>query len=429
MGRKEISDKLDLKRAEMRKIQDRAMGMDNPEELRAINGQLEKMLVDVRGLEDQLSKAGEEIDTRQETRSAGPVGFKQIVGTFFSGPNTRSAKQGMEANMDNTEITKVMEQRGADLKDRKPVTIAFSETVEERAVTLASGTLINPKQYANNMNESGNEVSGIIDIVNSIPLQGGESYSQGFVVGYGEGDYTTETGDYTNADPVVDYVEIGKAKITAYCEMTDEAAKLPNVMYQAMVSKNIRESIRKKIAKQIIAGPGGANALTGIFSAPVNVIPLASDIEVSEIDADTLDLIAMQYGGDEEVAGDCVLILNKLDLAAFAAIRDANGKKLYTIKKAGNTGTISSEGTFEIPYYINSICPALSAAATVAGTYCMAYGKPASYEMPVFSPLMVEESRDFKFKSGHICYRGAVWCGGNVAMYKGFARIKKVAAV
>jgi hypothetical protein len=48
--------------------------------------------------------------------------------------------------------------------------------------------------------------------------------------------------------------------------------------------------------------------------------------------------------------------------------------------------------------------------------------------MPVFSPLTIEESRDYKFKSGQIAYRGVVWAGGNVAAYKGFIRIKKVAA-
>jgi hypothetical protein len=70
-----------------------------------------------------------------------------------------------------------------------------------------------------------------------VPLISGNAYSKGFVVGYGEGDYTTEEADYTNADPTFDYVEIGKAKITAYAEMTDESMKLPDAMYQAELLK------------------------------------------------------------------------------------------------------------------------------------------------------------------------------------------------
>jgi hypothetical protein len=137
----------------------------------------------------------------------------------------------------------------------------------------------------------------------------------------------------------------------------------------------------------------------------------------------------MNYGGDEEVEGDACLILNKKDLAVFAALRSSDGKRIYTIKKNGNTGTISSDGSFDIKFIINSACPALSLAETQENTYCMAYGKMVAYELPIFSELTVEESRDFKFKSGHVCYRGSVWIGGNVAMYKGFTRIKKIKAL
>lgn len=226
-------------------------------------------------------------------------------------------------------------------------------------------------------------------------------------------------------------MEVGKAKITAYTEITDEAQKLPNIDYLALVVKNVRIAIRKKITRQILIGAGGTNALTGIFNAPVNVIPLASDIKISAIDEDTLDTIVFGYGGDEDVEGGAYLILNKLDLAAFSAVRLSDGKKAYKIKleTGGNAGTISSEDSFEVPFIINSAAPALSAAGTVVDTYCMAYGKLMAYEMPVFSQLTIEESRDFKFKTGQIAYRGAIWAGGNVTSYKGFARIKKVAAV
>jgi HK97 family phage major capsid protein len=120
--------------------------------------------------------------------------------------------------------------------------------------------------------------------------------------------------------------------------------------------------------------------------------------------------------------------LSKRDLAAFAAVRDAEGRKLYTITPRGNTGTISSAGSFNVPYIINSAAPALSDSATATGTYCMAYGIPANYEMPIFSNLTVEESRDYKFRTGQIAYRGVIWAGGNTAKHKGFIRVKKVAA-
>ena len=58
----------------------------------------------------------------------------------------------------------------------------------------------------------------------------------------------------------------------------------------------------------------------------------------------------------------------------------------------------------------------------------MEYVSLSSYELPFFSPLEIEESRDYKFKQGIIAYRGDVIVGGTVSKYKGFVRIKKKVA-
>ena len=367
-------------------------------------------------------EAGDDDDKDPEKRSAeGDPEKRNIMGAYASGTSVQERKKQ----------TEVFEQRGASLRDSKAIEVPMVETEEERALTVGSSNLVVQKKYSNTLANTFNEVSGLIDNVAAVPLMGGESYTKAFEVSFDEGDYTTETGAYTDGDPVTDYVEIGKAKITAYSEITDEAQKLPNLDYQALVVKNIRIAIRKKITKQIILGAGGSNAITGIFNAPTKVIPTATDLEVSAIDIDTLDDIVFGYGGDEDVEGSAGLILSKADLAAFAATRMTDGKKAYkiTLATGGNMGSISSEGSFQVPFIINSACPALSAAATAADTYCMAYGKFQTYEMPVFSQLTVQESKDFKFSTGQVAYRGSVWAGGNVASYKGFIRVKKVAAV
>jgi HK97 family phage major capsid protein len=321
----------------------------------------------------------------------------------------------------------VMEQRGSELKAGRAITIPMQEIQETRATTISSGQLIVEKKYSQTMNETSGEVSSTIDVVNSEILLGGESYTKGFVKGYGEAGVVGEKDDYTETDPNFDYVTMNKVKITAYCEITDEARKLPNINYSQYIIKNVQTAVRKKISRMIIAG-NGTNSLVGIFNAPENVIPVSSDLNISAIDADTLDDIVFGYGGDEELEGVATLFLSKKDLAAFAAVRDAEGRKLYTITPRGNTGTISSAGSFNVPYIINSAAPALSASTTANGKYCMAYGIPNNYEMPIFSDLVVEESRDYKFRSGQIAFRGAIWAAGNTAAYKGFIRVKKVAA-
>ncbi|PKM84578.1 MAG: phage major capsid protein [Firmicutes bacterium HGW-Firmicutes-11] len=422
-------------RARMREVREekatfikKADASDDVSEIRAINAKLD-------GLNDEYGKLEEQLydflEAGIEQRSGSPIGQIQILGTYgmatAKNQKIKNERAG-ENHMNMTpEVRAKFEQLGSELKERKAASFEIDE-MELRAVTVASGDLVVPTHTSNTLAPAFNEVSALIDAVKAVPLPGGEAYEKGFVVSYGEGDYTDETSDYTAAEPTFDYVQIGKAKITAYAEMTDEAAKLPNVQYAIEVKKAIMQAIRKKISRQIVAGAGGPNALTGIFNAPENVIPAASDIEISKIDVDTLDNLVLAYGGDEEIEGDAFLILSKADLAAFAAIRDAEGNKIYKIKKtSGATGIISSDGTFETPYVLNSACPALTATETDAGTLCMAYGKLAAYEMPLFSQLTVEESRDFKFKSGHIAFRGSVWTGGNVAMYRGFVRIKKKA--
>lgn len=425
MNKKQLLALIAKKEARKTELNTKASASEDVKELRSINTELETLngeIVELRSIADSLPDEPEfrsEAKPGENTEQRGAAGEMNPIGTYVMG----------QANEErNKELEKKFETRGADLKSKKAVTFEIDEVPELRAVSMGASNLVAQTKYSNTLNDTFNQVSSTIDLVNAVPLMGGEAYEKGFVVGYGEGDYTTETGNYNETDATFDYVSINKAKITAYTEMSDEAMKLPNINYQEMVRKNVVTSIRKKISKQIIAGVGGANAVNGIFKAPVNVIPEDSDIEISEIDADTLDKIVLGYGGDEDVEGNGYLILSKRDLAAFAAIRSTTGEKLYKITLNGNTGTISSSESYSVPFIINSACPALEDSATAVDTYCMAYGLMAAYEMPIFSALTVEESRDFKFRTGQIAYRGSVWVGGNVAMYKGFVRVKKVAA-
>ena len=78
-----------------------------------------------------------------------------------------------------------------------------------------------------------------------------------------------------------------------------------------------------------------------------------------------------------------------------------------------------------LPYVINSHCKAISDPSTVDGEYSIAYGALSNYEVPIFSPVEIGKSTDYKFKDGIICYKASVFTGGNVVGYNGFLRIKK----
>jgi HK97 family phage major capsid protein len=132
--------------------------------------------------------------------------------------------------------------------------------------------------------------------------------------------------------------------------------------------------------------------------------------------------LVFAYGGDEEIEGGAVLILNKNDLRAFAGLKTQEGRKVHTIDYVNKT----IDG---IPYIINSHCKAVSDSNTAAGEYVIAYGALKNYEVPVFSSVEIGKSTDYKFKDGIISYKASVFTGGNVVGYNGFLRIKKKAAV
>lgn len=298
------------------------------------------------------------------------------------------------------------------------------DLIEKRAVTVAASNIVVPKHTSNTIKPTFNDVSALIDRVHTVTIVGGEAYSQPYIKGYGTGDYTEEGADYADAEPVFGYAEIGKTKVTAYAEDTEEIRKLPAADYDAVVQGGISKAMRKKITREIMVGDGASNHFTGIFHNPSDaakqVIDPATDLEIAEIGVDTLDDIVFSYGGDEDVEDAAVLILSKKDLRAFAKLRGTDKKKLHDIKTNGNMGTIDG-----IPFIINSACKAVSDAATAAGAYCMAYGSLSNYQKVIFSDVDIQFSTDYKFKQGNIAHRGSVFMGGNVVAHNGFLRVKK----
>ena len=393
--------KMLAKKEERKKeLKNRAEKCEEIEELRSINSEVDKLngeIAELRGLIEDLEKAGDE---EEETRQAGPTGEVEILATYGVG-------NGEEGKDERSKEIEEAEKRGKALK-------------EKRAVTVGSSDVILPKHQATDIKGTFNEVSSIVDRVNIKPLNGGESFEQPYMIGYGTGGYTEEGGDPAEAEPEWSYATINKTKITAYAEDTEELQKLPAADYDAEVMKGIRIAIRKKLAAEILIGDGDPGHFVGIFDANATAIDPNTDKEIAAIDEKTLDEIIYSYGGDENVEDEAVLILNKADVKAFATLRKQNGDKVYDVKHNGNTGTIDG-----VPYIINSKCKAISDPNTTAGEYCMAYGPLSNYTMAIFSDMEVRRSDDYKFKEGMIAHRGVVFAGGNVTAHNGFLRIKK----
>ncbi|KEI09299.1 capsid protein [Clostridium sp. K25] len=299
------------------------------------------------------------------------------------------------------------EQRGIDLKER-------------RAVTVGKSNIVMAKHSSEDVKDTFNEVSSLVDMVTVTPLDGGESYERGYVVSYGEGGEVDKSGNYKDIETKFDYASINKQKITAYQEEPEEISKLAPAAYGQITIEGTSKAVRKRLTKDILVGDGTAGHLVGIFNNGAKAIEAETDLKIKDIDENTLDDIIYSYGGEEDVEENAVLILNKKDLAAFAKVKGADKKKAYEIINKGNKGTING-----VAFIINSACKALSAKETKADDYCMAYGNLSNYELAVFSQLDVQRSDDFKFKQGQIAHRGSIYCGGNVVAKNGFIRVKK----
>ena len=364
--------------------------------------EIEDHLNEIRGMVDKeedmakLEEMEKETDKLQEERAM--IEKKMSL--------AKMAEIPMVSSKNTAEQRDILEKRGKDLMESRTIKVSSDEVLLPDHVdsTLA------PYPFK--------PVSELVDRVHTINLQGGETYTKSYVKSYGEAGNTAEGASYTETEPHYGYVTIPKVKVTAYTEITEELEKLPAINYQAEVIKNINISLRKKISQQIIKGDGTTNNFTGIFSDKADALKDQKDLEIAAIDENTLDDIVFAYGGEEAIENGACLILNKNDLRAFAKLRTKEGRKVHAIDYVNQT----IDG---IPYVLNGNCPALSDPSTGAGTYCIAYGSLQNYEVPVFSPVEIGKSTDYKFKDGIVCYKASVFTGGNVVGYRGFVRVKK----
>lgn len=334
--------------------------------------------------------------------------------------------EGTDGAKDQT--VKTFDARGKVLKSGGSVKFSARVAARNMKAALSVATTAPVTHTAQDVRDTFNPVSALIDMVTLVPLQGGETYERGFVKGYGVGGPTAENTDYNDAEPSFGYVTIEKQKVTAYCEEPEEMTKLPNADYDSIVEDSVSKAVRRYLSRQILVGDGTTSKLKGIFFNPAKadeqVIDPATDITtITAIADDTLDEIIYSYGGEEETEGVATLILNKKDLKAFAKLRDKQGRKVYTIVNNGQTGTIDG-----VPFVISSACHAVSDSATAAGAYEMAYGPLENFELAVFSDIDVRRSDDYKFKQGQTAFRASMFAGGAVAAYNGFVRVKKAEA-
>ena len=151
-----------LKELENKKIELRKRLQDaKPEELAEIRKEIEDL---------QNVKIEEELDERSLLKGA-----IDRLETRSSDFDLINAKEIEKPKMEERKVEEkeLIEQRAKDLKEGKSIKIAF-DSEEQRSVTVQGGTILVPKKYKNEISESFNAVSGMVDMLNTVPLNGGD---------------------------------------------------------------------------------------------------------------------------------------------------------------------------------------------------------------------------------------------------------------
>ena len=375
---------------------------------------LEKRRIEI---EERLKEIRLVVETETELEKL--TGFETESETLQEERMMIDKKLSMTSKMDVPPL--VIEKKSS--VDKEKLELRGQKLKENRVIQVASTEILLPSHTAPGIAPVPfSEVSTLVDKVHIVNLNGGETYKKSYVKSSGIAGTTVEGQAYSESEPAFGYLTVSKVKITVYTEITEELEKLPNLPYQTEILKHINLALKKKISEQILRGAGTANTFTGIFSDAAVALADTTPLEIEAITDTTLDDIIFAYGGDEEVEGGAVVIINKSDLRAFAGLKTNDGIKVHTIDTINKT----IDG---IPYIINSHCKAVSNQATANGEYCIAYGSLKNYEVPVFSPVEISKSNDYKFKDGIISYKASVFTGGNVVGYNGFLRIKKKVVV
>lgn len=328
------------------------------------------------------------------------------------------------------EAEKAQERGAALLKGGE---VKFSADEVRKAVTLATGTLVEPTGVGSDVRDIiGGAVSSIVDQVSVANLTGMGAYQEPYVISELTANANTVASKAgasrpASTDPTFGVAEIKPYELTVTSFVDRNLARLTPANYYAKIYNMAMRAMRRKLATLIVNGDSETtHVMYGIKNA-VNKAgtPIYSTTNVSAVDVNLLDNLYFAYGTDDALAPNARLLLTKADLKAIGQLRGTNEKqRLFTIEPdMGNPNTgIIRDGGVVIPYTICSDLTSLSGAtASSAGPIqTMCYGSPANYLLGLFGDFTIRVDESFKAQERLLTILGDAFVGGNLVADKGF---------
>ena len=328
------------------------------------------------------------------------------------------------------EAEKAQERGNALLKGGE---VKFSADEVRKAVTLATGTLVEPTGVGSDVRDIiGGAVSSIVDQVSVADLTGMGAYQEPYVISELTANANTVSSKAgasraASTDPTFGVAEIKPYELTVTSFVDRNLARLTPANYYAKIYNMAMRAMRRKLATLIVNGDGETtHVMYGIKNA-VNKAgsTIYSTANVSAVDVNLLDNLYFAYGTDDALAPNARLLLTKSDLKAIGQLRGTNEKqRLFTIEPdMGNPNTgIIRDGGVVIPYTICSDLTSLSGAtaSTSGAIQTMCYGSPANYLLGLFGDFTIRVDESFKAQERLLTILGDAFVGGNLVADKGF---------
>ena len=327
-------------------------------------------------------------------------------------------------------------ERGNALMKGEKVTFEVSEIRKalwgvNKSITLGTGTLVQPTGAGANIRDNlETTVSSIVDQVQVQDLEGMGSLLEPYVITESDakgGKVSTNAGTArtASADPTFGVAKIAPYELNVTNYVDRNISRLSPANYYAKIYGMAMRAMRRKLAELIVNGDGQSTPdMYGMKNAKNQAgSAIFATENLTAINESTLDLLFYAYGGDEEIAGNARLFLNKADLKAFGQIRGtADKNRVYKIHPdAGNpnTGMIEDGGNF-VPYTIVSALTALSGStAGSSAIQTMLYGSPMNYLLGLFGGYSIRVDESVKAVERMYTILGDAMVGGNLVVHNG----------
>ena len=329
-----------------------------------------------------------------------------------------------------------VEELGSQLMKGEKVSFSVGEVRKalwgvNKSITLATGTLVQPTGAGANIRDNlETTVSSIVDQVQVQDLSGMGSLLEPYVITESDakgGKVSTNAGQArtASADPTFGVAKISPYELNVTNYVDRNISRLSPANYYAKIFGMAMRAMRRELAKLTVNGDGQATPdMFGMKNAKNQAgNEIFASVNLSAIDENTLDELFYAYGGDEEIAGNARLFLNKADLKAMGKIRGTADKnrvyKVHPDEGNPNTGMIEDGGNF-VPYTIVSALTALSAStAGAAAIQTMLYGSPMNYILGLFGPYSIRVDESVKAVERMYTILGDAMVGGNLIVHKG----------